>query len=239
MSNRRHIKTAQSWLSDRAEGLPEIVSVVVITLLDNFINRSLAALIFSPILGSQTIGSVADHLDVLSIVQWILMIAIILIWIIGWHKLYRPIVLVYLTYVTVFLELTVLGMFLNLFLLSGPQAALNLLLDAGLVWVVSLIVFTLWYWLLDSENYALRRQGRGRPLDFGFPQYATHTPGWQNWQPGFFDYLFIAFTTSATFSPYSDTQVLSPRAKVLLILNIFNSVITIVIIAARAIGLMA
>ena len=61
--------------------------------------------------------------------------------------------------------------------------------------------------------------------------------GVERWSPGFVDYLFVAFNTSAAFSP-TDTPVLRPWAK---LLNMVQSLISITIVAvlvSRAVGVL-
>jgi uncharacterized membrane protein len=61
--------------------------------------------------------------------------------------------------------------------------------------------------------------------------------GEQYWSPGFIDYLFLAFTTSTAFSP-TDTPVLDPWAKVLVMLQALISFTTVALLAARAINIL-
>jgi hypothetical protein len=61
--------------------------------------------------------------------------------------------------------------------------------------------------------------------------------GVEKWSPGFVEYLFIAFNTSAAFSP-TDTPVLQRWAK---LLNIVQSLISLTIVAvlvSRAVGVL-
>jgi hypothetical protein len=49
------------------------------------------------------------------------------------------------------------------------------------------------------------------------------------------DYLFLAFTTATAFSP-TDTVPLTARAKMLMLIQSPLSLVTMVIVAARAVG---
>jgi uncharacterized membrane protein len=53
--------------------------------------------------------------------------------------------------------------------------------------------------------------------------------------PDYLDYLFLAFNTSTAFSP-TDTMILARRAKVLMMLQSMVSLVTIAVLAARAIN---
>ena len=55
------------------------------------------------------------------------------------------------------------------------------------------------------------------------------------WWPGFLDYTFVAFNASSAFSP-TDTLILSHRAKILMMVQSLISLVTVVVIAARAIN---
>jgi len=61
--------------------------------------------------------------------------------------------------------------------------------------------------------------------------------GEDNWSPGFIDYLFLAFNTSTAFSP-TDVPVLSRWAKVLMIVQSMISLMTVALLAARAVNIL-
>ena len=55
------------------------------------------------------------------------------------------------------------------------------------------------------------------------------------WWPTFIDYMFVAFNASSAFSP-TDTLILSHRAKILMMVQSLIAMVTVVVIAARAIN---
>jgi hypothetical protein len=55
------------------------------------------------------------------------------------------------------------------------------------------------------------------------------------WAPSFLDYLFLAFNTSAAFSP-TDTPVLSRRAKVLTVVQSVLSLVVLLVLVGWAIN---
>jgi hypothetical protein len=57
------------------------------------------------------------------------------------------------------------------------------------------------------------------------------------WRPRFIDYLFVAFTQSSTFGP-TDAPLLARWAKVLAMIQIFISLSIVVLLIARAIGVL-
>jgi uncharacterized membrane protein len=57
------------------------------------------------------------------------------------------------------------------------------------------------------------------------------------WRPGFVDYLFLAFNTSAAFSP-TDVPVLSRWAKLMMMVQSVISFTAVAVIAARAVNIL-
>jgi len=123
------------------------------------------------------------------------------------------------------------------------QSPVALLESAGALWLTNILVFASWYWRLDGGGPAVREL-RGVHTDgaFLFPQM-TLTPetrrsmGEDTWNPGFIDYLFLAFNTSTAFSP-TDVPVLSRWAKVLMMIQSLISLATIALLAARAVNIL-
>ena len=123
---------------------------------------------------------------------------------------------------------------------SRMESAQDLLLSAVTLWMTNVLVFALWYWRLDAGG-PHERESRTRHTQgaFFFPQMMQGAPssGPVPWSPGFIDYLFIAFNTSAAFSP-TDTPVLSPWAKVLSMLQATIAIAVVAILGARAVGML-
>jgi hypothetical protein len=61
--------------------------------------------------------------------------------------------------------------------------------------------------------------------------------GEESWNPGFVDYLFLAFNTSTAFSP-TDSPVLSSWAKILMMIQALISFATVALLAARAVNIL-
>jgi len=135
---------------------------------------------------------------------------------------------------------------LGLLIAALPQhkeQPLDLLESAAALWITNILVFASWYWRLDGGG-PTAREARGIHTDgaFLFPQMtldqqARVAMGEQCWNPGFIDYLFIAFNTSTAFSP-TDVPVLSRWAKVLMMLQSLISLATIALLAARAVNIL-
>jgi hypothetical protein len=119
---------------------------------------------------------------------------------------------------------------------------LALLRSAAALWITNVLVFASWYWRLDAGGPHARNLNAGHTKgDFLFPQM-TLAPGSQKpldpaWSPGFVDYLFLAFNTSTAFSP-TDSPVLSRWAKVAMMVQSSISLITLALLAARAVNIL-
>ncbi len=112
------------------------------------------------------------------------------------------------------------------------------LLSTGVsFWAGNVVVFALWYWLVDRGGPEKRAARACGPPDLLFPQAQLPAPGGVEWVPGFFDYLFVAFTASVAFSP-TDSAPISSRAKLLMMMQSIVSLVTILIVVARAVNLM-
>lgn len=127
---------------------------------------------------------------------------------------------------------------LVLSLLHGSKATGRLLLvDALNIWFTNIIVYALWYWELDRGGPLRRQSGQPGRRDWLFPQ-TTQPEGEQGWCPTFVDYLFVAFTNATAFSP-TDTLPLTPPAKVLMMLQSGISLLTIALVASRAVNILS
>ena len=126
---------------------------------------------------------------------------------------------------------------------SHRETPLQLLRSGGLLWLTNVIVFALWYWRLDGGGPVLRhRQNKFGSTSFLFPQMQIpHDERAQfacaRWRPRFIDYLFVAFTQSSTFGP-TDAPLLGRWAKVLTMIQILISLTIVILLIARAVGVL-
>jgi hypothetical protein len=112
-----------------------------------------------------------------------------------------------------------------------------LFLTSIAIWIGNMLIFALVYWLTDRGGPDARAAGSTAYPDFDFPAMSDPSKVPPGWQPGTIDYLFLAFTTTTAFSP-TEAMPLTQRAKALVIVQSSISLITIVVVAARAIGLL-
>lgn len=127
------------------------------------------------------------------------------------------------------------------FLDSGHSTGGMVLVKAALlIWVTNVVAFAVWYWEIDRGGPFARmpeHEHEEERADLLFPQMTVDLPGWQGWLPGFTDYLFVAFTAATAFSP-TDTMPLTARTKALMSVQSGISLLTIAIIAARAVNVL-
>lgn len=114
---------------------------------------------------------------------------------------------------------------------------ISLLTTAVGVWITNVVIFGLIYWEFDRGGPAGRSTNWKGRRDFGFPSGEPDDGIPANWQPAFADYLFLAFTASTAFSP-TDVLPLTPRAKMLMMVQSIIALVTVVAVAARAINVL-
>jgi len=115
---------------------------------------------------------------------------------------------------------------------SGGQ----LLLKAGTVWGTNTITYGLWFWAIDQGGPVRRCQPDPPPPDFQFPQMENPQLAEPGWFPRLVDYLYVSLTNSIAFSP-TDAMPLTRRAKLLMASESVVSVLTTLLVAARAVNI--
>lgn len=124
-------------------------------------------------------------------------------------------------------------------LLGGhEQSGGELLLKGLTVWGTNVIAFGLWFWGLDRGG-PVRRVQPDPPLpDFQFPQMENPNLAEPDWRPALFDYMYVSLTNSIAFSP-TDAMPLSRRVKLLMLFESTISAVTVLLVAARAVNILA
>jgi hypothetical protein len=118
--------------------------------------------------------------------------------------------------------------------LAGLREAQVLLIDAALMSVSNILIFSIWYWIIDPPGVEDTPRDE-EPWAFLFPQREGSLPHYTSWSPRYADYLFIGFTTSFAFSP-TDALPLTRGAKMLMLLQASISAVIVIGIAAGAIN---
>jgi len=109
---------------------------------------------------------------------------------------------------------------------GGHVNGRQLLLSGVAIFLTNIIVFGLGYWEMDNTRRSVN--------DFQFPQSARD----KTWKPTFFDYLYISITNAVAFSP-TDTMPLTHRAKFLMTVQSVASLVTVALVAARAVNILS
>ncbi len=113
-----------------------------------------------------------------------------------------------------------------------------LLITGGAIWLTNVVAFALWYWEFDRGGPVARALATKPYPDFQFVQMVSPpemVP--PNWEPAFADYLYLAFTNAAAFSP-TDVMPLSRWAKVAMTVQSVISIITVALVVARAVNIL-
>lgn len=109
----------------------------------------------------------------------------------------------------------------------------ELLLSAVAIFLTNVIIFAIWYWELDSPGLT-GIEGQSGNNHFLFPNNSVD----KAWNPTFPDYLYVSLTNATAFSP-TDTMPLTHSAKTLMGIQSMASLITVALVASRAISILA
>ena len=111
------------------------------------------------------------------------------------------------------------------------------LLQSGFtIYVTNIFMFALLYWEMDGGGPD-HRVANNKIRDFLFPQMVHKDIASEKWLPGFSDYLYLSSTNVTNFAS-ADALPISHRAKLLMMIQALVSVVTVVLVAARAIGIL-
>jgi uncharacterized membrane protein len=118
-------------------------------------------------------------------------------------------------------------------LVNGTQLPGRSLLTGALaIFLTNIIMFGLWYWELASPGLSGHHEG-DQDEHFLFPQNQIDDA----WRPTFTDYLYISLTNGTAFSP-TDTMPLTHVAKALMSTQALISLLTVVLVTARAVNIL-
>ena len=122
-------------------------------------------------------------------------------------------------------------------LLNGSDVPGKQLVSAAFaIFITNVIVFSLWYWELDSPGLTGVKKHDARPK-FDFPQMESKIKECEEWDPTFFDYLYVSITNASAFSP-TDTLPLTHAAKAIMSTQALISLLTVVLVTARAVNIL-
>ena len=118
---------------------------------------------------------------------------------------------------------------------SGRQ----LLFSGGAALFTNAVAFGLAFWELDCGGPVARAlASTPRKPDFQFPQDENPQLARDGWTPRLWDYFYVALTNGIAFSP-TDAMPLTRPAKALMAAESTLSAVTVLLVAARAVNILA
>lgn len=156
------------------------------------------------------------------------------LWLFKQKKILKKYFYIYLIWLNFKFVLAILFLIVGLW---NPTAnALNYLVTGCLTWLINVLIFANYYWLIDQENQKMFLQDKTAEINFLFSPTSSGLSRYQNWLPTFFDYLFLAFNTSISFSQ-SNAEYLTKKGRILTMIQSAIALVINVIIIARAVSL--
>jgi uncharacterized membrane protein len=156
------------------------------------------------------------------------------------HNRRREIVITILAFVWALNVLAVVVLVVSLVSHSAVHiTGRQLLLSGGVAWFTDAIAFGLAFWELDCGGPVARALATApRKPDFQFPQDENAGLARGAWAPRLWDYFYVSLTNSMAFSP-TDAMPLTRPAKALMAAESTLSAITVLLVAARAVNILA
>ncbi len=153
----------------------------------------------------------------------------------GEHTLRRPLALGATALVSIANAIS-LGLLCGNLLHHQLTQGKALIIAGVLIWFTNVLVFSLWFWETDRGGPGRRAAGHDGAPDFLFPQMSD-TWLLPEWRPAYLDYLYVSVTNATAFSP-TDTMPLTPTAKSVMGLQSLISLVTILLVVSRAVGIL-
>jgi hypothetical protein len=152
-----------------------------------------------------------------------------------WPRIER---LITFLFVVTVMAATIVGLaaLIRTMVVHPDMSGLTLLTSSIAVWAVNVLIFSLLYWQLDRGGPTARAGNLKITPDWIFPQEGAPAETLPGWRPTYVDYFFLGFSTATAFST-TDSMPLTARAKMLMVLESTVSLLTIVMVAARAINI--
>jgi Protein of unknown function (DUF1345) len=156
------------------------------------------------------------------------------------HDRRREIVIGLLTLVWAFNVLGVVVLVASLIAHSASHiTGSQLLASGGAVWFTNTIAFGLAFWEFDCGGPVARALATGRRKpDFQFPQDENPQLARDGWAPRLWDYFYLSLTNATAFSP-TDAMPLTRPAKAFMAAESMLSLLTVLLVAARAVNILA
>jgi uncharacterized membrane protein len=154
-----------------------------------------------------------------------------------WGNLERKATVLFFAIVVVVNIANLVNLVSAMALRATELSGLQLLASSIWVWVTNVVAFSLIYWNMDRGGSDCRQDQQLRLPDWLFPETGRSGDTPSHRAPTFVDYLFLSYSTATAFSA-TDTLPLTSRAKLLIMLESSVSLVTIVVVASRAINIL-
>jgi uncharacterized membrane protein len=134
-------------------------------------------------------------------------------------------------------NVTSMALLVHHLLVSQVSQGRQLIYSAVAVWLTNVIVYGLWFWEVDRGGPHRRASGEKLQSDLQFPQMENPNLAPEHWRPHFTDYLYTSFANGTSFAP-ADAMPLTFRMKALFTTESIVSLVTIAVVAARAVNIL-
>ena len=155
-----------------------------------------------------------------------------------WRRVERIVILVFVIVVGAANLVNLANLTVLMLSREAHTSGTQLLTSSIALWVTNVFVFSLLYWQIDRGGPEGRFEGTSEWVDWLFPQEeapAGDVP--RGWRPVFVDYLYLSYSTATAFST-TEVAPLTPRAKLMMMLESMISLVTLVLVASRAINIL-
>jgi uncharacterized membrane protein len=144
---------------------------------------------------------------------------------------------IFLILIVTLANVTSLALLVHHLLAADVSQGRNLVYSAISVWLTNIIIYGLWFWEIDRGGPHRRASGEKLQPDLQFPQMENPQFAPEHWRPRFTDYLYTSYANGTSFAP-ADAMPLTLRMKLLFTTESMVSLVTIAIVAARAVNIL-
>ncbi len=154
-----------------------------------------------------------------------------------WLKLEKAAIILFLAVAAFGIVLDLKDLFQAMLEPPVGLTGIQLLNSSISLWASNVLMFSVAYWWIDRGGAESRVSGMQQMPDWRFPREDADDGSVPPWQPTYVDYLFLAFCTATSFGP-TEAMPMTSRAKLLMMAESLISLVTVLAIASRAIGLL-
>lgn len=223
-------------MAERHDSFPGVLAIFAVTALANVVGTTLQYTYYFGRYQSSFQLMTHDYLRAQLVNPYnAVFLVLLVVWLLGRFRLSRVVMFVANAIITFYVCNGVVVLVATIPQWKGNIGSGLLLIDAIGIWVLNIVVFAIWYWLLDGGGAERRGTEREGKRDFSYPQQAEQIPLYGAWRAGFNDYLHVAFMVSTSFTA-GTVHMLSKRGKNLSMLQAILSIALVAMAIGRAIS---